>query len=188
MAPSMRCNNAWMEKNNWWLIWQQGLCNANVDKRNWWLINRNTNSDKMEWIQKWFWFLEAFSTKVRLQVQERGHRVEGRGEQVNQGTSLTYVHIWKSRKCSWKCLCVIRVSVNAWEYLHDRMKLQEGLKAAALAEPDKPEKVFKPFLSLVLILSVIMSLLMLVSMLVRWNGRLGQREARSMFLRNQKPR
>ena len=47
------------------------------------------------------------------------------------------------------------------------MKLQEGLKAAALAEPDKPEKVFKPILSIVLILSVIMSFLMLVSMLVR---------------------
>ena len=46
------------------------------------------------------------------------------------------------------------------------MKLQEGLKAAALAEPDKPEKVFT-FSFLFLILSVILSLLMLVSMLVR---------------------
>ena len=75
-------------KNILWLIRLQGLCNTDVDKRkkrNWWLINRNTNGDKMEWIRKWLWFLEAFSTKVRLQVQERGDRVEGRREQVKSG-------------------------------------------------------------------------------------------------------
>ena len=75
-------------KNNWWLIWTTRIMQRRcwqVQKGQLMINQQKYNSDKMEWIQKWLWFLEAFSTKVRLQVQERGHRVEGRREQVKSG-------------------------------------------------------------------------------------------------------
>jgi len=44
-----------------------------------------------------------------------------------------------SMRCAYKC----KKEATEWKGEENRMKLQEGLKAAALAEPDKPEKVFK---------------------------------------------
>jgi len=42
-----------------------------------------------------------------------------------------------SMRCAYKC----KKEATEWKGEENRMKLQEGLKAAALADPDKPEKV-----------------------------------------------